>query len=192
MLAPAQRAIANLLARGAVVLARAGGKGQVLQVRLLDGEVAELEHLEAYGSTSCPLPGAEAVAAFLGGDRGHGVVLVAADRRYRIKGLKAGEVCIYTDEGDTIWLKRGRLVEVSTRELRINASELVQINAQKVVMNAPLVETSALFKAGGDIVDNAGSNGRTVAGMRQVFDGHDHNERNVSGGPTAKPSQVMA
>lgn len=61
--------------------------------------------------------GAEAVVLFPSGDRSHGVVISVADRRYRLKGLKSGEVAIYTDEGDSIILKRGRVTEITTSEL---------------------------------------------------------------------------
>lgn len=100
----------KMLARGTVVLADAAKKLQTLQVRLTAGEVKDkVEHFEPYGLTSHPLAGAEVLTAFLGGDRSHGVVLVASDRRYRVQELKPGEVAIYSDEGDKVHLKRGRV-----------------------------------------------------------------------------------
>lgn len=134
------RRVTNLLSRGAVGLANAANKMQTLQISLLDDEAkTDVEHFEPYGFTSCPKAGAEVLAAFLDGDRSHGVVIVAADRRYRIQNLQAGEVAIYTDEGDSIVLKRGRLVEVTTHTLKINAST-------KVEMITPLLQVT-----GGDV-----------------------------------------
>jgi hypothetical protein len=44
---------------------------------------------------------------------------------------------------------------------------------------------------GGDITDQAGSgNTRTVAGMREVYNGHEHPE-NDNNGPTDPPNQGM-
>ncbi|MBC7213051.1 MAG: phage baseplate assembly protein, partial [Pseudomonas sp.] len=83
----------NFLARGVVALVDAGRKLQGLQMRLTADEVKDgMEHFEPYGFTSNPLPGAEALAAFLGGDRSHGVVVCVADRRFRLQALKSGEV----------------------------------------------------------------------------------------------------
>ncbi|MDU8113514.1 phage baseplate assembly protein, partial [Pseudomonas syringae pv. actinidiae] len=81
----------RMLVRGTVVLAKASSKMQALQMRLTAGEVKDdMEHFEPYGFTSNPLAGAEGIAAFIGGDRSHGLLLVVADRRYRLKGLELG------------------------------------------------------------------------------------------------------
>lgn len=117
-LAPYARRLGNLLARGVVSVVNAAAKMQILQVRLLAGEgKAGLEHFEPYGFTAHPHAGAEVVAAFFDGDRSHGIVIVAADRRYRIKGLAAGEVAIYTDEDvpgadHRIVMKRGQEIHM--------------------------------------------------------------------------------
>ena len=47
--------------------------------------------------TSHPLPGADALVLAVGGIRQHPVILID-DRRYRVRELAEGEVCIYTDE----------------------------------------------------------------------------------------------
>lgn len=118
MIAPLSRAIGNMIARGSVALVNAASKMQTLQVRLLSGEAKDnVEHFEPYGFTAHPHPGAEALALFLGGDRSHGVVLVVADRRYRIQDLAEGEVAFYTDEdiasGDhRIHFKRGKEIHL--------------------------------------------------------------------------------
>ena len=111
LIAPYARRIANMLARGSLVLADSSKKMQTLQVHLLAGEVKDgFEHFEAYGLTSNPHPGAEPIAAFLGGDRGHGVVLIVADRRYRLTGLAEGEVALYDDQGQKVHLTRNGIV----------------------------------------------------------------------------------
>ena len=78
-----------------------------VQVRLLADEVRDdLEHVEPYGFTSEPLPEAEAFTLFFDGDRSHGIVFTIADRRYRLKPLKAGEVAIFDDLGQKVHLTR--------------------------------------------------------------------------------------
>lgn len=111
MLGPTARRIANMLVRGTVVLANAASKMQQLQVTLLADEPAEsLEHFEPYGYTSKPHKGAEVLAMFFDGDRSHGVVIVAADRRYRLKGLADGEVALHDDLGQKVHLTRAGIV----------------------------------------------------------------------------------
>lgn len=111
LIAPYARRISNMLARGSVTLADSSKKMQLLQVKLLAGETRDnIEHFEPYGFTSNPHPGAEPLAAFLGGDRSHGVVLVVADRRYRLVGLAEGEAALYDDQGQKVHLTRMGIV----------------------------------------------------------------------------------
>lgn len=121
--------IGNMFARGRVASVKSGAKMQVLQLELLAGEAKDrLEHFEPYGFTSAPRPGAEALAVFLDGDRSHGVVLVVADRRYRLRSLQPGEVALHDDDpvsGSTIVLKRGGVVEITAAtEIQLNTPRL--------------------------------------------------------------------
>lgn len=132
----------SMMARGTVVLAAAGKMMQSLQVRLTAGELKDnVEHFEPYGMTSNPLPGAEVLTMFLGGDRSHAVVVVASDRRYRITELKPGEVAIYTDEGDKIHFKRGRIIDIETATLNIKATTAVNIDTPVINQTGKIVST---------------------------------------------------
>lgn len=136
--------LANVLARGVVALANSASKLQSLQLRLLAGEVKDgVEHLEPYGFTSCPKSGAEALAGFIGGDRSHGVVIMVSDRRFRLQGLKPGEVALYTDEGDRLHFKRGRVLDIETVTLNVKASESVNFDT-------PLIKTTGRIESDGD------------------------------------------
>ncbi|MNJ39254.1 Bacteriophage Mu Gp45 protein [compost metagenome] len=132
--------LTRMLVRGTVVLATATQKLQALQMRLTAGEIKDdLEHFEPYGFTSHPLPGAEGIAAFLGGDRSHGIVLAVADRRYRLQALEAGEVALYTDEGDKVHLKRGRIIDIETDTLNIRASTAVNFETPEITQSGRIV-----------------------------------------------------
>jgi phage baseplate assembly protein V len=110
---------------------------QEVQALLLAGEVMDgIERVQDYGFTSVPLPGAEALALSVCGHRSHTVIVRADDRRYRLRGLAGGEVAIYTDEGDRIHLKRGRVVEIVTETLRIDAGTKVEITTPVMEVNA--------------------------------------------------------
>jgi len=130
----------SILARGTVVLAAADRLMQTLQVRLTAGELKDnVEHFEPYGFTSHPKAGAEVLTMFLNGDRSHAVVVVAADRRYRIKELKPGEVAIYTDEGDRVHFKRGRIIDIETNTLNIKATTAVNFDTPTITQTGRIV-----------------------------------------------------
>ena len=117
--------LSTIISRCTVALASAAGKLQSLQIRMLADEVKDnVEHLEPYGFTSCPHAGAEGVAVFPGGDRSHGVVVVIADRRFRLQGLKPGEVAIYTDEGAKLHFERGNKLRIAASEVHIESGTL--------------------------------------------------------------------
>jgi phage baseplate assembly protein V len=126
LLAPLRNQLANLVARAVVQLVNDGAKLQLVQLGVLEGETREgCERFQEYGFTSVPHPGAEAVVLFVGGRRDHGLVVAVDDRRYRKKDLAPGESAIYSDEGDYVVLKRGRIVEVKAgAKLLVDAPEL--------------------------------------------------------------------
>lgn len=180
-----ERTLQNLLARAVVTGLNTAKKCQMLQVELMPGEPKEnVEHLEPYGFTSAPLTGAEGFALFPDGDRSHGVILMVADRRYRIKGLTAGEVAIYTDEGDSITLKRGNKIEIQTKNLEANMETCTLNASEKITLNSPLVEATKDVKAGGDMSDKKSS----MQALRDTYDDHDHDETDSV---TRKPNQQM-
>lgn len=146
---PDQR-IVGMIARGVVALANALRKMQTVQLRLTAQEVKDgVEHFEPYGFTSCPHDGAEAVAVFPGGDRSHAVVICVADRRFRLQGLKPGEVALSTDEGDCLVFKRGRLAELNTGTFRVNAADGVEFNTPRVVASDEVIAQGKLTAADG-------------------------------------------
>lgn len=127
LLAPLRNRIANMIARAVVQLVADGGKLQALQLVVGADETRDgCERFQEYGFTSVPLAGAEAVVLFVGGRRDHGLVVAVDDRRHRMAGLEAGEVALYTDEGDSVQLLRGRIVKITA--------------GTKVVIDAPALE----------------------------------------------------
>lgn len=125
MLAPLARSVANMLARGTLVLASSSSKMQSLQLRLLSGEAKDgVEHFEPYGYTSRAHGGAEVVTLFLGGDRSHGIAIVVADRRYRLQGLEQGEVALHDDQGQKVHLKRDKILIETPFDLELRAKNI--------------------------------------------------------------------
>jgi phage baseplate assembly protein V len=122
MTAPLARRIRLIAARAVITLIDDASKLQGAQVKLLADEVRDqVERFQQYGYTSVPFPGAEGIYLSLNGSRDHGVVICIDDRRYRITGLQAGEVAIYTDEDKAdgkhrIVLKRGKEIHLVAGE----------------------------------------------------------------------------
>lgn len=153
-----RRRIAGMVGR-AVLTAIDDGEG--IQLVQLDGLADEthdgVERMQDYGFTSVPLPGAEAAVVFAGGVRSHGLVVAVGDRRYRLKGLQAGEVAIYDDQGQKVHLTRDGIVIETTKPLTISA-ESVLIEADTVNLGGdggPAVARVGDTVAGGVITEGS-------------------------------------
>lgn len=175
MLRPIRRKLATMVSRAVLVMINDDTTLQELQTMILGDELLDsLERFQQYGFTSVPHPGAEAIVLSVGGQRSHTVVINVDDRRYRLKGMKGGEVALYTDEGDYIHFKRGRVVKLRA--------------GTETIFDTPIARFSGRVEAAKDILDQTDSgNARTINGMRQVFNGHNH--PGDSGGTTETPNQ---
>ncbi len=98
--------------------------------------IADREYFQHYGFTSRPLAGAEAIIIREGN---HIVMIASDDRRYRIA-LEAGEVALYSDEGDKVHLKRGRKIEVvGGEEVTISTKAAIVTASTSCQVNSPLI-----------------------------------------------------
>ena len=184
LLDPLRRRMRLMIGRAVLAAAADDSKGvQLVQVKLLDGEVADgVERMQSYGYTSVPLAGAEGVMACVSGDRNHGIVVVMDDRRYRLKNLQPGEVALYTDEGDTIVMKRGRKIEVTAGAEVTVTAPVVKVEAStKVTLTTPLVEMTQDLSVGGSIT----AAGVTADGISLTT--HAHGGVTPGGGNTGGP-----
>ena len=159
-----QRQVLCLIGRAVVKSIDAASKCQMVDVELLAGqEKAGIEHLESYGFTSRAQPGAEAIILFPDGDRSHAVAITVADRRYRMKGLKTGEVAIYDDLGQSVTLTRAGIVVDG-------GGKIITFK------NAPKARFEMDIESTGQIKDLCDSSGQTMAAMRVAYNGHRHHE----------------
>lgn len=137
LLDPIRRRIATLVSRAVLARANAAPGCQTLQVTILaDEPQVDVEHMEPYGFTSNPPAGAEGVVLNVAGQRGAAVGLNFGNRSVRVTGLKNGEVCIFTDEGDKITLKRDRHMEVETLHLLVKAEEDIAMETKTYTVKA--------------------------------------------------------
>ncbi|WP_312773022.1 phage baseplate assembly protein V [Atlantibacter hermannii] len=173
-----QRQVFGLIGRAVIKSISAASKCQMVDVELLGGQPKSgIEHLEPYGFTAHAVPGSEGVVLFPDGDRSHGVVIVVADRRYRLKGLAVGEVALYDDLGQKVHLTRnGIIVDGAGKMIRF--------------INAPVARFEMDIEATGQIKDLCESSGQTMSAMRLAYNGHKHRE-NGQGNDTKTPDKQM-
>lgn len=126
LLAPIRQRIYDLVARAVVTQVDDTKKLQLLQLAVLDGETRDrCERFQEYGYTANPPVNSEAVVIFVGGSREHPLVVGVDSRAARKTGLQPGEVAIYTDQGDYVYLKRGGTIEAKASTKLLVTSPLI-------------------------------------------------------------------
>lgn len=141
LLKPLAMRLRGLVARAVVRAVTDSGALQTVQVRLNADELLDgIEHFQPYGHAARPHLGAEGIALAVGGHRSHTVVICVADRRYRLRGLKDGEVALYDDLGNLILLGR--------EKLKIKA-------VQKLVIEAPETDIASIVRLTGEFWANS-------------------------------------
>jgi phage gp45-like len=152
-----------MVGRAVIAVINDSGPIQTAQAQLLADEVQDdAERIQEYGFTSVPLSGAEAVVAFVGGNRDHGLIIAVDDRRYRLKGLPGGEVAIYDDQGQKVHLTRdGIVIDGAGKDVTIQ-------NAPTVHMGGNLAVAGNII-AQGDVSDHGN---KSMAAMRNAYNTH--------------------
>lgn len=147
IMAPLVRRVLLVATRGRVLLTNDDNGFRLVQMGGLADEVlSEIEHLQEYGFTSRPHDDAEGILISFSGNRDHTVAIAIDDRRYRIK-LEKGEVALYTDEGDKIHFKRGRIIEVVGGEKVQVDTKVAEVNAEtSATVTSPIVKAVASTK----------------------------------------------
>lgn len=173
----AGRKLANMLARGVVKRTTDTTGTQSMQLALMEGEIRDnLEHPQEFGFTSQAPTGSEAIAAFFGGNRDHGSVLLVFDKATRPKDLSAGETCVFNAHGCKIYLRAGGNIEII-------APGQVTITSPTVTMSGNLEVTGDISSAG-QISDGT----RSMSADRAIYNSHTHTE---TGSTTQTPNQGM-
>ncbi|MGE5024610.1 phage baseplate assembly protein V [Yersinia enterocolitica] len=143
--------------RAVLTRVNSGGQIQTVQARALAGEqLQDNELFQHYGFTSNPLPGTMAVILPLGGATSHGIVIATEHGAYRLKGLKSGEVALYTDEGAKIVLKRGRIIDVECDTYRVKCKNYEVDAEEEAYFNTPMVTASQQVTVQAKITGNGG------------------------------------
>lgn len=162
LLEPIRNRIRLLVARALITSTRDGEGGITLELDLGSGEVRdELETVQQYGISSRPRPGSQVVTLFVSGSRDAGVVIASKGMGSSMSfALKEGEVALHTDEGDSVHLKRGRVIAITTKTLQISGD--IELGGK--------LEATGNISSSGDVSDAVG----TISTLRTAHDTHTH------------------
>lgn len=202
LIAPLQRKIYLMIGRAVLTAVNNSEGTQKLSMEALKNEtITEMERFEEYGFTSLPLKSAELLALFFNGNRDHGIVIKAHDRRHRPKDAVAGEIVFYTDEhikqgGHRIHFKRGQLIDILMKTMNITADDgsggigLVNIkNSNVVITDGSITVTLGNISVLIGNISDANSTTPSMQAMRNLYNTHTH--PGDSGGTTGAPNQTM-
>ncbi|HDR9101736.1 TPA: phage baseplate assembly protein [Burkholderia vietnamiensis] len=180
--------------RGVIsAVSTAGPVGMVRGEGLAGENGVDFELFQHYGITSSPPAGTMMVVVPIGGKTSHGIVVATEHGQYRVKGLKPGELAIYTDEGDSITLSRGRVIDIKTKTLNIEAEDSVNFKTPTVNMDHALNVAEQITGKGG--MSMSGGEGARIDSLNvdndaviggKSFNGHKHPETgSITGTPVA-------
>ncbi|MDE2098623.1 MAG: phage baseplate assembly protein [Patescibacteria group bacterium] len=98
----------RMLGRGRGIVQDDMGPVQLVQITPSNLETFDdVPRMAEYGFTSAPPDGWDGVAVFFSGDRSSGVVVATNHQQFRVRGLQKGEACVYDNQGQTIYFKKG-------------------------------------------------------------------------------------
>lgn len=187
------RRVLLLVGIGRVRTVLDGGNAQLIQIQLGANDLRDNTiRLAEYGFASNPPAGSDAVVVFAGGNRQTGVIIATGNQELRMRNLLPGEAAIYDSLGQSVYLTQSGIV--------VNGAGLPVVvhNTPSVTLDTPLVHmtgnlqvdgmatvtgnivSDANITAAGNVGDQGGS--KTMAGMRTVFNAHDHVVANVQTG----------
>lgn len=188
MLERLQRKVAMTIAPVIITATDDSGPVHRAQVRV-NGTPERIDNVavsQLYGFASHAMAGTDATAIFVGGDRSNVVIVSTGNQKARKRGLATGEVALYTDEGDYVLLRRGKIVEVVAQEQCTITTRTATIKASdKVRVEAPRLECT------GDIIDNCDTRTHTAADDRAIYNTHTHPGIEPGGGNTGTPNQLQ-
>lgn len=142
LLDPIRRRVRLMISRAVLSAINDGTGIQLVQVKLLDGEVRDgVERFQNYAFSSVPLAGAEGIMACVSGNRDHGILLAADDRRYRPKGLQPGEAIMYTNMDKQAHKHRIKFnddgtIDVMAKGINMLATEKIRLESDVIELHA--------------------------------------------------------
>jgi phage baseplate assembly protein V len=171
------RRLQLLVGLGRIRVGNDAGNVQLQQVQFNERETQDdMPRVAEYGFASMPLPGCQAIVLFIGGERTNGAVIGTNDEAHRMKNLQRGEVAIYDDQGQSVYITRAGII--------VNGG-----GKNVTITNTPKVRMETSLDVTGDIKDKCDGTGKTMAAMRTTYNSHHHND--PQGGTVDVPNEQM-
>ncbi len=161
------------------------GTTQTLQYKTPFDVRGDTLRMTEFGFSSGLPAGSDVLILSLGGDRSSQVIVATNHGSTRYGSLNPGETVIYDAKGKSILLGLEKLtVTCAGQDIEVLDAANANITANvKVRLTTPLVEST------GDIVDNCESNQVSVKALREAYNAHGHNVKNVQSGNDTRTSE---
>ncbi|WP_050469324.1 phage baseplate assembly protein V [Herbaspirillum chlorophenolicum] len=179
------RRLINVFGKGRLTYSNDSGDAQMLQARFGGDELIDkLPRFSEFGFTSVAPLDSEVLAVFVAGDRSNAAVIASHHSASRPKNLNEGETAIFNQVGIRILLgKEGLIIDGAGLPVTITGTPNLIVNASDhIQMNTPTLTVSGDIQANGNITDQIGANGKSMASMRQLYNGHNHQVSGVQSG----------
>ena len=176
-----------LVGRGRITTSNDSGNVQTHQVNVSPMETGDArQRIAEFGFSSMPPVGSDALLLFMTGDRTTGLVIGTAHQASRPRGLNAGETIIYSVDGKHVLIANDHIeVKANGQPVSVTGATTCTIQAStEVYIDTPIL------KCTGDIIDNCNTQGNTAASMRAIFNGHNHEVKNVQSGGSTVTTEV--
>lgn len=189
LLAPIQRRLSLVVARGVVTIVNDSLKRQNVQVMLLADEDADnMERFQNYGLTSIPPASSEMIAVAPGGFRSGLVAIAVEDKEVRPKNLEKHDVVLYHLEGHNIKLTKDGKAVITVTDVILNAANSCTIISPETKVQGPLhvtggISTDLGIFATGGITSSSVLTGSNLMAGNISYLGHFHKDaenRNTS------------
>lgn len=162
------------------------GTIQKLQVQSPLEIRSDTPRMAEFGFSSGPPMGSDVVVACLGGDRSSGIIIATNHQQYRQSGLNPGETIIYSQWGQFVRLtETGITIDAANQPVDITNVTTATITASESVL-----AKTPLLKCTGDIIDNCGSNTKSLKDLREAYNQHTHQLKDVQGGNSTLTSET--
>lgn len=180
--------VRDLLVRALLTGTDSSNPLQYVQAKVFDGELeGDVEHFEAYGFTSRPHEGAEVYLTHLDGDRSHPIAICITDRRYRVRSLERGEVCIFDSKGRKVFLGRsGIAVEGVSDPVTVHTSSTVTVDAPNTTF------TGNVHIMGGLVIDGSTTSAGSLTTQGEITGRGIHLSTHVHSGVESGSSNTGA
>jgi phage baseplate assembly protein V len=127
-----------------------------VQLVTLDGLAGEkqpdVELMQQFGFTSAPPVGSQVIVLPLGGRSSASVIVATENGNYRFKVTTQGEVALYNQWGDRVYLNAARQIEITSQSKVTVNTQTCEVNASAAMtITTPQLNVSNNVSVGGTL-----------------------------------------